>query len=296
MLTHRALISVCLLALPAAPALAQSESELKDFFEGKSVRIKIDMPATQEGIDVFPDARRPMDMNQYSSRLKSYGIAVHNGESVMVTRVRLKDKLIEFQLAGGGYGTYGDETSGSVYVPPAQKTQREKDLEKLVKDETDPARKRSLQRQLDDLKSEREREDARNRATAAAATEAKKERIAVDRLHSGSRFNIRYQNGVPPGLGPDGVMRALDQYVEFSFASGVPALAGSPQPRQELRPDLRKGMSMAEVEAVLGRPDKTTQRNEGALHVTSATYSRGDQLVTAEFVEGVLIKYSIASR
>lgn len=35
---------------------------------------------------------------------------------------------------------------------------------------------------------------------------------------------------------------------------------------------------------------------EGALKVVTATYSRDDQRITAEFVEGVLIKYSIASR
>ena len=31
-------------------------------------------------------------------------------------------------------------------------------------------------------------------------------------------------------------------------------------------------------------------------HVSEALLSRGDQVITAEFVEGVLIKYSISSR
>ena len=292
---HRALLAVSLCALCAAPALAQNEAELRDFFEGKSVRVKIDMPGTQEGIDVYPDARRPIDMNQYSQRLKSYGVAVRNGDTVMVTRVRVKDKLIEFQLAGGGYGTFGDDTSTSVYVPSVPKTQREKDLERDVKNERDPDRKRRMQRELDDLRADREREDSRNRARASSASEAKRERIAADRLHSGSRFNIRYSDGVPPGLGPDGVMRALEQYVEFPFAAGGDA------PREQARPafnptSLRKGMLIADVEAVLGRPDRTTQRKEGTLTVTSAAYSSGDQVITADFVEGVLIKYSIASK
>src|SRR3954471_16439007 len=209
---QRALVSACVVsALSAAgaiPASAQSEAELKDFFEGKSVRIKIDMPATQEGIDVWPDARRPMDFAQYSARLKSNGISVHNGDSVMVTKVRVKDKLIEFQLAGGGYGTFGDDT-GTVSAPTASKTQRAKDLEKWIKDEHDLTRKRRMQQELDTLRHDREREDARNKSNAAAATEAKKARVSTERLHSGSRFNIRYQTGVPVGLGPDGVMRAL---------------------------------------------------------------------------------------
>ena len=76
----RLLLPVCLVALSCAPAYAQSEPELKDFFEGKSVVVKLDMPATQEGIDVFPDARRALDLAQYSARLKSTGIAIrkHN--------------------------------------------------------------------------------------------------------------------------------------------------------------------------------------------------------------------------
>src|SRR6476469_4800387 len=64
----RLLMSACLAGAVAVPASAQGEAELKDFFEGKSVRVKIDMPATQEGIDVYPDARRAIDFTQYSAR------------------------------------------------------------------------------------------------------------------------------------------------------------------------------------------------------------------------------------
>src|SRR5829696_6190515 len=175
----------------AAPAYAQNEAELKQFFEGKSVRVKIDMPATQQGIDVFPDSRRPVNFDEYSVRVKASGVSIKNGDSVMVTRVRVKEKLIEFQLAGGGYGTFGDDTTGSVYTGSTPKSNREKDLEKLVKNETNTTRKRQLQRELDDLRNERAREDLRNQNAAAAAGEAKKSRIADNRLHSGSRFNIR---------------------------------------------------------------------------------------------------------
>jgi hypothetical protein len=299
---QRATVAACLLVGSAAPVLAQSEGQLKQFFEGKSVRVKIDMPASQQGVDVFPDASRPMDFSQYSQRLKSFGVSIRNGDSVMVTLVRVKEKVIEFQLAGGGYGTFSDDTTTSSYVAGAPKTQREKDLEKWVKDESDPARKRRLQRELDDLRNERAREDARNKTVAETASEAKKSRIAEARLHGGSRFNLRYQNGVPPGLGPDGIMRALEEYVEFPFATDR---RPGPVAREEYRPapppapasgDLRKGMLLADVEASLGRAEKSALRNEGTLKVVTNTYARGDQTITAEFVEGVLIKYSISSR
>ena len=55
-------------------------------------------------------------------------------------------------------------------------------------------------------------------------------------------------------------------------------------------------MTLAEVEAALGRPEKTTERSEGSLKVVTATYSKDDQRITAEFVEGVLIKYAISSK
>jgi hypothetical protein len=297
----RFLLTVCLVSL-AAPAYAQNETALRDFFEGKSVRLKMDMPATQQGVDVVPDSRRPINFEEYSARLKANGVSIKNGESVMVTRVRLKDKIIEFQLAGGGYGTFGDDT-GSVYTASTPKSNREKDLEKLVKSETNAARKRDLQRELDDLKNARAREDLRNQTAAATAAEAKKTRIAESRLHSGSRFNLRYQEGIPPGLGPDGVMRALAEYVDFTFAADRPQSAAF-----ESRPSrlsaataggpaaMRKGMTLAEVEAAFGRPEKSTDRSEGTLKVTTAIFTRDDQRITAEFVEGVLIRYSIASK
>jgi hypothetical protein len=302
---HRLLLPVCALAVLTAPVYAQSEPELRDFFEGKSVVVKMDMPATQEGIDVFPDARRAVDFAHYSSRLKSTGIAIRKGESVLVTKIRVKDKLIEFQLAGGGYGTFGDDT-GSVAAVTTPKSRRENDLEKLVKSETDRDRKQRLQRELDDLRNERERDDARNRATAASAEEAKKARIATTRLHSGSRFNIRYTEGVPRGLGADGIMRALAEYVEFPFAADRSPAPGSRVTAQPMLPEppppapsggsVRKGMTLAEVDATLGKAEKSSNRMEGTLRVVTNTYSHGDQLVTAEFVEGILIKYSISSK
>ena len=300
---HRLLLPVCLVAACGAPAYAQSEPELRDFFEGKSVVVKLDMPATQEGIDIFPDARRAIDFAQYSARVKSTGVAIRNGESDMVTKIRVKEKLIEFQLAGGGYGTFGDDT-GSVSAVTVPKSNREKELERLVRDETDRDRKRRLERELSDLRSDREREDSRNRAVAASAEEAKKARIATNRLHSGSRFNIRYAEGVPRGLGPDGVMRALAEYVEFTFASDRrPSRPSDRVTAQPMLPDpgpgagsVRKGMTLAEVEQSLGKPEKTATRAEGTLRVVTNSYSRGDQTITAEFVEGVLIKYSISSR
>ena len=54
-----------------------------------------------------------------------------------------------------------------------------------------------MKEELDDLKAERERENARNRSAVAEAEEHRKENIRQRRLEGGSRFNIRYRDGCP---------------------------------------------------------------------------------------------------
>lgn len=303
----RTLVAALCATLVAPHAYAQSEAALKDFFEGKTVIVKIDMPATQMGIDVFADARRPINFEEYSSRVKANGIALKDGDSVIITKIRVKEKLIEFHLGGGGYGTFGDDTSTSVYVPSEPKSKREKDLEKEIKNEPDAGRKRRLQTELDDLKRAREREDRRNQAAATEAAEEKRQRVAEQRLHGGSRFNIRYQNGVPPGVTPGGIMAALAEYVEFPFTdrvtrpgksdAAVPAAAAAPPAAAASSPGtLRKGMTWQQAQEALGAPEKTSDRMEGKLKVTTAIFTRDDQRIEAEFVEGVLIRYSISSK
>jgi hypothetical protein len=291
--------AAALCAVLAAPcAFAQSEDALKSYFEGKTVVVKLDMPANQNGIDVYADARRPINFDDYSARLKSTGIAIRAGEHVMVTKIKLKDKLVEFQLGGGGYGTVGDDTDTSVYVPSTPKSNREKTLERDLKSEPDGPRKRRMENDLDDLRRERDRDDQRNKAATVAASEEKKRRISEQRLHGGSRFNVRYEDGVPRGVTPGGIMAALADYVAFPFADdGSPARTVADNgPRPASPTSLRKGMLWDDAREVLGDPESTSDRMEGRLKVTTAVYTRGDQRIEADFIDGVLIKYSIASK
>lgn len=56
----------------AAFAAAQTEADLKAFFEGKRVEVKIDMPATKDGINIYPERRQPIDFDKYSQSLKNF--------------------------------------------------------------------------------------------------------------------------------------------------------------------------------------------------------------------------------
>src|SRR5688572_13876029 len=101
-----------LVVAAASPLRAQNEAILRQAFEGKVVAVKIDMPATQKGVDVYPLDAMPVDFREVAQRLKDNSTSLKIGQPVMVTKVVVKGKThIEFQLGGGGYGTFGDNTS-----------------------------------------------------------------------------------------------------------------------------------------------------------------------------------------
>ena len=287
----------------ALPLAAQSEPALREYFEGKTVTVKQAMPGTEEGVDIYPGTEKPLDYPRYAGRLKEHGTALRSGQSALVTKVKVKSKHIEFQLDGGGYGTMGDETSTNISTGATPKTRREKNLEAELKRETDPVKKRAMREEVDDLRREREREDVRNRSTVAEAEEHRKENVRQRRLEGGSRFNIRYRDQLPSSaLTPEGVMSALAQYVDFSQLSataaapaGIPGQVG-PQAQQPRRGSLpRKGMLAQEVDAQLGPVTTSRDRKEGTLKVQTREYSTPEGRVTGEFVEGVLIRYTVTS-
>ncbi len=298
-------LAILALGLIAAPLQAQSEEALRRHFEGKRVTLKIAMPGTEAGVDVYPGTDRPLDYPRYAERLKDNGTAIRAGDDAMITKIRVKSRHIEFQLDGGGFGTMSDETSTSVHVAATPKSKREKNLEGELKREKDPVKRRQIKEELDDLENEREREDASNRAEVADAEEQKKDNLRERRLQGGSRFNVRYSDVLPElVLTPEGLEAALAEFVAFpslpvaTTAGGLPiqpeteAVGAAPLPKGSLP---RKGMSSGDVEALLGAPVSSTERTEGALKVVSRTYRSDEGQVTAEFVEDVLFRYSMTS-
>jgi hypothetical protein len=291
-------LSALALSLGVPRLQAQSEAALRQHFEGKTVTMKLAMPGTEDGVDIYPTAETPLDYPRYADRLKDNGTAIRSGESVMITKIKVKSKLIEFQLDGGGYGTSGDETSSNVGVSSIPKTKREKNLEAELKRETDPNKQREMKEEIDKLRSDREREDARNRASVADAQEQKKQNIRQRRLEGGSRFNIRYRDGVPASaLTPESIKQALAEYVSFDGPlAGPTPLQPAGGETTALKSGLpRKGMLMTEADALLGTPQKTSERMEGRLKVVTRVYSTSAGVINAEFVEGVLIRYTATS-
>jgi len=299
-----------LLVVAAAPLRAQNEAVLRQAFEGKVVSVNIDMPATQKGVDVYPLDPMPVNFREVAERLKDNSTSLRIGQQVMVTKVLVKGTThIEFQLGGGGYGTFGDNTSdGSDLATVNQgETKAEKALRDSIKKATGPTKRKQFEKELASVRAERERENARAAAEAKQAQSVIEANLRAKRAESGSRFNIRYRNGIPSdALTPDGLMRALAQYVDFG-AAGSAALSsgGSPSsgtPGQAFAPgngsrpgpmSLRKGLLLEEVETLLGPAVTASETKEGTLTVLKRAYRKDGQKVSASFVNGVLIDFAI---
>jgi hypothetical protein len=288
----RAVVATLAAAIPwVVPAFAQDEAALKAAFERQRVTVRVDMPGSADGVDVRADQGGVLDQNRYRNDLKRYGVAIRSGESVTITLIKLKKDLIEFQLDGGGFGTFGDDTSTSVNMPDLPATEREKGLEKRIKDETDRDRKRALQRELDDLRRAREAQNSLIKAERERQEQRKREEVAEKRLRGGSRFNIRYKDRVPANLRADDVRGLLAEYIDFR---GDRPSAFSPPPGSASR--LHKGMLRTEAEQLLGRPNQSSQKSAGDFTVVTLVFLAGEQKITADFVEDVLVRYAISSR
>ena len=67
-----------------------AEQSLKHFFEGRYVTVLIDMPASQAGVDVYPEREYPLDYGKMSSQIGRSGVSVRQGQRIVVTRIKVK--------------------------------------------------------------------------------------------------------------------------------------------------------------------------------------------------------------
>ena len=201
--------------LVAFPARGEEDEALRRALEGKFVVVEVDLPATESGLDLRFDRVNPLDEREQQSRLRQYDAAIRRGDEVQVTRVKLKGDHVEFQLEGGGFDWGRDATTRSFTAEP--KSSREKELDKLIKSETDSGRKRDLEDERNDLRRERERRDDRERREIEDYNERAHQRDVEKALRSGSRINLRFKKKVPPdALTPEGLMRYLEPWVQLA--------------------------------------------------------------------------------
>jgi hypothetical protein len=298
----RAATSVVLLTLCALPLTAQTADSLSNYFTGKEVVLKIDMPGTQQGVDLRFDKDNPMNWKEYSNRLKSNGVSIHKGDTARVTSFVVKNDRIEFQLDGGGFGTFFDDSSTTVNPRSIDKSDYEKQLERDISNTTDSDRRRQLQRDLDRERARRQRQEADNRDAAMVASQIKSQKVAEDRLRGGSRFNLRWSGSIPADQkNPEAVKKLLADYVSFDS----PEQAGSPPPPTQnpagdtsipATAQLKQGMKMGEVSNLFGLGKQMSESVSGdGLKTQVFEYVTGDRRVDVTYVEGLVVRYSISS-
>jgi hypothetical protein len=265
-----AIVSTCV----SLTAVADHRERLADAFEGRAVVVLLDMPATASGVNVYPERRPSLDVGDYRYNLREYGVALSAGTPVVVTKVKVKDDLIEFQLGGGGYGTFLDVLGeGDTPWERAAARARRFDAGSRINVRFEhgvPARALTPRGLRDALAEFVEFRGSGSRAWRERWDDERglwnDDDIERPRCR-GAACDARDDEH---DLGP----RAADLHADAAHP----------------RADLRTGLTRAEVEARLGPPRAEWRRTQGDLQVVVCSYGAGGEALEAEFVEDVLVR------
>jgi hypothetical protein len=98
------LFIIFILGLCSAVVSAQSESALKRYFEGKQIALRIAIPDTTHGVDVYPERAQSLDIREYTERLNESGALLDRGETASIKKLEVHSNRIEVILADNGTG------------------------------------------------------------------------------------------------------------------------------------------------------------------------------------------------
>ena len=282
--------------LLAASSLAADprEDALRAAFVGRPVAVKIDLPASHKGVDLRFDLPEPFDPAENASRIRQYDLGIAQGQRVPITYIKVKDDLIEFHLAGGGFNWITQTTTWT--FTPESKSNRERDLDHEIKHEKDRDRKRRLEDERDELRRRRERHDDRRRHEVEEHNEWARQKDHDQALRQGSRINVRFKKVVPPdALTPEGLRRYLEPWIDFDPSEQPDRREGRADGREgrdsgDEPAGLRKGMSRREVDELLGKARRQAACQGGELNCVVAIYDGDDGPQELTFVADVLIR------
>jgi hypothetical protein len=288
---------------------AQDEAALRRALEGRRATLRLDMPATSDGVDVFPGSNRPIDFPKLANRLKKYGVAIHDGESILITKVKVKGDNVEIHLGGGGYGTFGDVLGSGLTNQGADSgTAQQARISNERTNRLGAGSRFNLRfpngASPDDLTPQAVVRALAEYATIAGVPAATAP-AAVSPSGGGgdvrkglSREEIERIAGAPLSSSTNGAV-ATSSYkapsgsgtIEVDYYNGVAVDVRQVQAPSGGGATIRKGMELAEVERVAGKPFATSAN--GA--VTTNKYHWQGGTLEGDFVNGVLVGYRISS-
>jgi hypothetical protein len=101
----RNFLAICfILGLSVATVSAQSERTLNRYFEGKQVTLRIAIPRTRHGVDVYPERAQPLDIGDYTKRLSESGALYNRGEKASIKRLEVHSDRINVIFAANSTG------------------------------------------------------------------------------------------------------------------------------------------------------------------------------------------------
>jgi hypothetical protein len=202
----------------AASALAQDiEARLKQALEGRLVLVKMDLPASEQGLHiVFDDVDAKIDDARHRSLIKQVGPAIKSGTRARITGVRLTNNVLTIELDGGGSPSPDMIAGRFRLTAPAltAKSEREMELERQLQNETNRNTISFLQNELELERQRRVEQDNRNQAAFARALKLREDHIAENRKAWGSRLNIVIRSKKDP-LPFREMARSLSKYAEL---------------------------------------------------------------------------------
>jgi len=275
------------LGLSAGPALADEDDAIRAAFEGRVVAPRIALPATKDGVNVYPQRVPPLNLGEVEQDTLRHGVGVEPGQPVVVTRVKAKGKHIEFQLGRGG-----DSQIPTFQTPYVPQSRAEKRLRDELKDTDDREVKKRLKERIKDHEDRRRREQRQLESLARIEYEAELSRYTPEEwaLMAGARFNVRFDRDVPAeALTPEGLMAALEEWVDFA----PPPDADPGAPVEDA--GLRKGMTADELAAAYGLPDRCDDSEAAGLSVRTCVFELDDGYLEAQLVDDVLVKFTLSS-
>ncbi len=284
-----------LLILSSGVICAQTApATIESALVGKEVVLKIDLPGSQKGVDLRFNKDSPMDWKEYDGRLRSFGVALRKGDTARITAIVRKSDLIEVQLDGGGFGTVRDDTTTTVTAKKIEKSDYEKRLEEEIASTTDDDKRRDLQRDLDRERSRRDRENSANERDAKYASIEKGQKVDDQRSRGGSRINLRWSGSAPEDLAtPEGVLARLTAYLTLR-SDGSFQMAPSAELSGSMGPQIRKGMTFADVSAQLGTGRLLSESvSAEGLKTESMQYATKTQAITVTFVNSIVVRFNV---
>ncbi len=193
------------------------EDRIKRSLEGRQMLVKMDMPASDIGVNVFVDnSEVTLDADNYKKLVKDSGVSIRQGSRPRITGVKFAGGGIELELDGGG-SPGRDWVVGRVVLDqpaPVAKSDRELELERRLPAETTSAAIAFVRSDLDAERMRRLEQDERNRAAFGRALALRNEYIAENRKNWGSKLRIIIRSRKETVPLRD-IVKALGKYAEL---------------------------------------------------------------------------------